>query len=276
MKFRILVPLLTYPDMTPLAGIPRALGLAATLDGDVTVIVHEVDIPLIRESLANIVMDVKAMSADAEALSRTRVDELSHAVRQYAEKIALPVKIETFRKPRLSGELIATRARTFDLTVLLCLADGPDHALLEEEVLFGCGGPVVILPIGDVGPELRKVAVAWDGSRAAARALRDAMGVLSGVEEVIVLTADGEKSIPPDSLANVRAYLESHEITVTHRAMPTTDGAIGDILQQAALDEKAGLLIMGAYGHSRMREFVLGGATKSVLRSPRLPILMSH
>lgn len=142
--------------------------------------------------------------------------------------------------------------------------------------MFSSGGPVVILPIGDAGVDLKKVAVAWDGSRAAARALRDAIAVLSGVEQVIILTADGEKSIPSDSLACVLAFLEAHEVAVTHRAIPSADGAIGDILQHAALDDEAGLLVMVAYGHSRMREFILGGATKSVLRSPRLPVFMSH
>lgn len=110
MTFRILVRLLTYPDMTPLAGIPRAPGLAATLEAGLTVIIHEVDIPLITEPFANLVLDVKAMSNAAEALSRARVVELAQAVRQCAEKIALGVAIETIRAPRLSDELIATRA----------------------------------------------------------------------------------------------------------------------------------------------------------------------
>jgi nucleotide-binding universal stress UspA family protein len=276
MKFRILMPLLTYPDATPLTGIPLALDFAAKLNADMTVIIHEVDIPLITEPLANLVMDVQAMSDAAEALSRSRVVELARAVRQHAEGSSLPLTIETFRAPRLSGELIATRGRSYDLTILPCLPDGPDHALVEEEVLFGSGGPVVILPAEAKSLNLKRVAVAWDGSRAASRALRDALGVLTGGEQVIVLTADADKSIAPDSLASALSFIEGHEMAVTHRSIPRANGAIGDILQQAAIDEGAGLLVMGAYGHSRMREFVLGGATRSVLRNPRLPILMSH
>jgi nucleotide-binding universal stress UspA family protein len=276
MNFRILLPLLTYPDVTPLTGLPGALSLAATLEAEVAAIILEVDIPPITEPLANLVIDVKAMSDAAETLSRARVVELAQAVRQQADAIALPMSIETFRTQRLSGELIASRARTYDLTVLLSLPDSPDHALLEEEVLFRSGGPVVVLPVEDGLVDLKTVAIAWDGSRAAARALRDSLSVLTRAERVVVITADAEKSIAVDSVAQVIAFLGAHEVGVTHRAVPTADGAIGDVLQQAALDEGAGLLVMGAYGHSRMREFVLGGATKSVLRSPRLPILMSH
>ncbi|MEO7222574.1 MAG: universal stress protein, partial [Devosia sp.] len=201
----------------------------------------------------------------------------AQAVRQQAERIALPLAVETFRGERLSSELIASRARTYDLTILLSRADSPDHALLEEEVLFRSGGPVVVLPSEDRSVHLNTVAVAWDGSRAAARALRDALGVLKEVGRVVILTANEDKSIPPRSVAEVLALLGAHEIAVEHRAVPPAgDSAIGDELQRAALDEDAGLLVMGAYGHSRMREFVLGGATKSVLRSPRLPLLMSH
>jgi nucleotide-binding universal stress UspA family protein len=277
MRPRILLPLLTYPDASPLGALPRALDLAATLNAEVTAIVHEVDIPPITEPLANLVLDVKAMSDAAETLSRARGAELAQAVRHQAERISLPLTVETFRGDRLSGELIASRARTHDLTILVGQADSPDHALLQEEVLFRSGGPVVILPSEEGSFHLNTVAVAWDGTRAAARARRDALGVLREARQVVVLTATEEKAIPADSVAEVLAFLGAHEIVAQHRAVPSLiNSAIGDILQQAALDDDAGLLVMGAYGHSRMREFIMGGATKSVLRSPRLPILMSH
>ena len=277
MRPRILLPLLTYPDASTVAALPRALGLAATLNAEVTAIVHEVDIPPITEPLANLVLDVEAMSKAAETLSRDRGAELTRAVRQQAERIALPLEVETFRGDRLSGERIASRARTYDLTILLCEKDSPDHALLQEEVLFRSGGPVVVLPPEEGSFHLNKIAVAWDGTRAAARALRDALGVLREARRVVVLTATEEKAILAASVAEVLAFLKAHEIVAEHRDVPFSgNSAIGDVLQQAALDEDAGLLVMGAYGHSRMREFIMGGATKSVLRAPRLPLLMSH
>jgi nucleotide-binding universal stress UspA family protein len=277
MRFRILLPLLTYPDPSPIAALPRALDLAATLDAEVTALVHEVDIPPITEPFAGLLLDVKAMSSTAESLSRARGAELAQAVRHQAERIALPLTVETFRHERLAGELIASRARTYDLTILLCHPDSPDHALLEEEVLFRSGGPVVVLPADDGPVHLSTVAVAWDGSRAAARALRDALGVLGRAGRIVILTAGEEKSIPPRSVTDVLTLLKAHGISAEHRAVPlAADITIGDALQLAAIAEDAGLLVMGAYGHSRMREFVLGGATKSALLTPRLPLLMSH
>lgn len=277
MRPRILLPLLTYPDAAPAAALPRALDLAATLNAEVTALIHEVDIPPISEPFANLILDVKAMSDAAEALSRARGAELAKAVRHQAERIALPLVVETFRDDRLSGELIAARARTYDLTILLCQPDSPDQALLEEEALFGSGGPVVVLPADEGSVHLNTVAIAWDGSRAAARALRDAIGLLREAGRVVILTASEDKPIPPRTITDAIAFLAAHEIAAEHRAVPAAgNSTIGDVLQRAALDEDAGLLVMGAYGHSRMREFVMGGATKSVLRSPRLPVLMSH
>lgn len=277
MRPRILLPLLTYPDASPVAGLGRALDLAATLNAEVTAIIHHVDIPPIHEPLAGLVIDIDGLSKAAEALSRARGEELAQALRHQAERIALPLSVETLRAERLAGDLFASRARTYDLTILVSDSDSPDHALLVEEILFRSGGPVVVLPPEEGSVHLNTVAVAWDGSRAAARALRDALSVLREARRVVVLTADSDKPISPEGVKQVLEFLRGHEIAAQHRSVIAAKGStIGDVLQRAALDEDAGLLVMGAYGHSRMREFVLGGATKSVLGSVRLPLLMSH
>jgi nucleotide-binding universal stress UspA family protein len=277
MRPRILLPLLTYPDVSPAAALPRALDLAATLNGEVTALIHEVDIPPITEPFANLVLDVTAMSSAAEALSRSRSAELAQAVKHQSERIALPLAVETFRGVRLSGDFFAGRARTCDLTILPSFAESPDHDLLAEEVLFRSGGPAVVMPAEGGAGHTDVVAVAWDGGRAAARALRDALGVLKDVGRFVLLTANEDKAIQSRSVAEVLAFLKAHEVAAEHRPAAAAGNAIiGDVLQQAALDAGARMLVMGAYGHSRMREFILGGATKSVLRSPRLPILMSH
>ena len=90
MTYRILLPILTYPDPTPAGGFARALDLAATLDGSVTALIHEVDIPPVTDPFANLLLDVKGMADAAEALSRKRAVELGDAVTLQAERIALP------------------------------------------------------------------------------------------------------------------------------------------------------------------------------------------
>ncbi len=276
MSYRILLPILTYPDPTPESGFARALDLAATLDASVTALVHEVDIPPITDPFADLLIDVKGMSAAAEALSRSRAEQLTEAIKRQAERIALPLSVERLRAERLSGERIAAVARTYDLTLLLSEPDSPDHVLLSEEVLFRSGGPAIVMIAATETAHLNCVAIAWDGSRAAARALRDALPVLAHAGRVVVLTASDDKAVPAETVAAVVAFLAGHNVAAEHRPLTLGEADIGEALQFAALAEDAGLLVMGAYGHSRMREFVLGGATKSVLKSPKLPILMSH
>lgn len=276
MTFRVLIPLLTYPDVAPADAVSRALDMAATLGAEVTVLVHEATIPPISEPFANLVIDVHAMAASAEKLSRERGAELASSVRHQAERIALPIVLETVHADRQCGEMLAERARTFDLTILPGLPQSPAHELVRQEILFRSGGPLLVLPSGDGPAHLACVAIGWDGSGAAARAVRDALPVLSRAERVVVLTADGDKAIPAASIANLMTMLAAHDIVAEHLAVVQVKGDIGAALQRAAIDADAGLLVMGAFGHSRMREFILGGATSSVVGSPLMAVLMSH
>jgi nucleotide-binding universal stress UspA family protein len=171
---------------------------------------------------------------------------------------------------------MAAKARTFDLTLLVCQPDSPDHALLEQDVMFGSGGPVVIFPASDTPAHIATVAVAWDGSRAAARAVRDALPVLRQASAIRLLTCTDDKPIPTSSIDGVLAHLAAHEINATHVPVAQKDLPVGEALQAGALAQDAGLLVMGAYGHNRVREFILGGATTSALRGPLLPLFMSH
>lgn len=92
----------------------------------------------------------------------------------------------------------------------------------------------------------------------------------------VLLTASEDKLIRQESIDAVSALFASHGIAVAHRDVDTAGRPIGDVLQEAALANGAGLPVMGAYGQSRLREFVLGGATRSVLEAPKLPVFMSH
>jgi nucleotide-binding universal stress UspA family protein len=93
---------------------------------------------------------------------------------------------------------------------------------------------------------------------------------------VELLTCPEDKPIPADSISGVLQFLAAHQIKAEHRAFGLSGLRIGEALQKVAADGGAGLLVMGAYGHTRLREFILGGATASALRYPKLPILMSH
>ncbi len=121
-----------------------------------------------------------------------------------------------------------------------------------------------------------KVFVAWDGSRAAVRALRDAMPILVLAGSASIVTVADDKPIDDASTSGITDFLSRHGVETRHVARTRGAAPIGETLQAIAVGNDADLLVMGAYGHSRMQELVLGGATRAVLREGRLPILFSH
>lgn len=181
----------------------------------------------------------------------------------------------------LTAELVARHGRTADLIVLgqPDPEDGaPNATAVFEGALFSSGRPVLMVPhTGRFTQVGRRALIAWNGRREAARAVHDALPLLAGAEHAVVLTAG---PAPPeaedDPTAEIRRHLARHDLPVSAAHETTTDLDIATILLNRAADSDADLLVMGAYGHSRLREFVLGGATRSILRQMTLPVLMAH
>jgi nucleotide-binding universal stress UspA family protein len=125
--------------------------------------------------------------------------------------------------------------------------------------------------------ELGTVAVAWDFSRAAARAISDAMPLLEKARKVRVVTVTNEKKLDDKHSAEALAKnLARHGIDVVLDKVDAAGRRIGSVLETYTASHRADVLVMGAYGHARWREFILGGATQSLLSKPPLPILFSH
>jgi nucleotide-binding universal stress UspA family protein len=149
-----------------------------------------------------------------------------------------------------------------------------------EEVAMLAGRPVLVVPFtGKFERFGARVLVGWDASREAARAVRDAMPLLACAGAVTVLTIDAEQSpfghgeIPG---ADIALYLARHGVKAEVARTVSAGIGIGNTLLSRAADYEANLLVMGAYGHSRVRELLLGGTTRTVLTSMTLPVLMSH
>lgn len=174
---------------------------------------------------------------------------------------------------------IADHARLHDLLVIGANGSGMmSDRLIAENLLFEIGRPMILVPSAHSGGfASQRIAVAWDNSRVAARALGDALALLPGIREVILLTIGGEKailsSIDGDAMV---AMLERRGVSARIEDRELKDRAIGEAIQDGACESGAGLLVMGGYGHSRLRDFILGGATRSVFANPQLPILLSH
>ena len=149
-----------------------------------------------------------------------------------------------------------------------------------EEVTMLAGRPVLVVPCtGSFERLCTRVLVGWDASREAARAVRDAVPLLARADAVTVLTIDAEESpfghgqIPG---ADIALYLARHGVNAEVERTVSAGIGIGNTLLSRAADFEADLLVMGAYGHSRVRELLLGGTTRTVLTSMTLPVLMSH
>lgn len=124
---------------------------------------------------------------------------------------------------------------------------------------------------------LDRVLIGWDFSRAAARAVSDAIPIMEKAREVCILTVTNEKVIPSRrSSSELAKNLSKHGIDVVVEEVDAAGRAIGRVFAEQVASRRADLLVMGAYGHSRFREFVLGGATRSILTKPPIPVLLSH
>jgi nucleotide-binding universal stress UspA family protein len=180
---------------------------------------------------------------------------------------------------------ICRRARCVDLIIVgQAAADEPVEsapAYLTERLVMEAGRPVLIVPCSGQFPRVgKRVLVAWNQSREAARAVSDAMPILRCAEQVWMLTIDetgGWTTDMGDQRAqNGVAHLAEHSVAARPLRDVTGDVKAGDIILSRVSDHSADLVVLGAYGHSRMRELVLGGVTRDLLQHMTVPVLMSH
>jgi nucleotide-binding universal stress UspA family protein len=182
--------------------------------------------------------------------------------------------------PSGAGEMFAQFARHFDLSIVGQAEPEKDmpEELLPEAALFGSGRPVLIVPyIQRAGMKLDRVLACWDGSRAAARAIGDAMPFLERSKAIEIVTVAKHEE-PRDELpgVDIAHHLARHNVEVDFKRMVANDIDVASTILSYAADASADLIVMGGYGHSRLREFVLGGATRDILTAMTVPVLMSH
>ena len=235
------------------------------------------NVPVVAEGGAAVaaIFEVEAQRASerAEAALRVFEAEARNAGISYSSRalVALPAD---------AASIAGAMARLYDLTIVLQPEFGReafDNAL-PQEILFQAGGPILFMPYtfrGAFTP--RRIGICWDGSRLAARALRDALPLLRQADALTVITVMNEQGTPIES---------SSEHLVRHLARKGLPAKIvsfmadrADIqpgLLSIAADESLDLLVMGGYGHSRLQETILGGVTREMLRSMTVPTLMSH
>lgn len=191
-----------------------------------------------------------------------------------------------FSSRRAGGPMFAalnTHARYADMLVLTQEGDGESGPVLggfADYAVMDSGRPVLVVPfIGASLPADGTALVAWNGSRESARAVHDALDLLALAKRVeVVVVEPGSTELADAAMpgADICEHLARHGLKAEARVIPGSDVDAGNLLLSHAADVGANLLVMGAYGHSRLREMVLGGMTRHMLLHATVPVLMSH
>jgi nucleotide-binding universal stress UspA family protein len=263
----------------PDVALDFAVSAAAALDA------HLAGVAFVCEPSVPAMMDMYGMPADVieaqrsvnEKTAKTAVSRLDEAARRAAVSAAArTLDTSVANAPGLFAQI----ARRFDLSVV----GQPESerpaldTLVVEAALFESGRPVLVVPYIQRAPlRLDHVILAWDGSRSAARAAADAVPFLarSKLVEVVMVASEPAKSDEMPG-ADIAHHLARHGAKVEVNRIVTTETDVASTILSHAADVSADLLVMGGYGHSRLREFVLGGATRAILGSMTLPTLLSH
>ena len=271
----------SYPDPTPVAAIDQAVRFAATLGSGITALAVQVDFKPPGNWLAERLVNLSAMCAQEEQKS---LANCKAALAAFSEKAATErVTVSTLlakSEPALLGDVVSFHARTRDVCLIPMVDSLDGQRSVAEAVLFQSGRPVVIFRPGAADLPAKtpgSVVLAWDGSRQAARAMADALPIMKLAREVRVLTVVKEKPEATAGLGNdVVRHLGSHGINAVADEVDIGPRKIGPAISDFVKAHAADLLVMGGYGRSKLREFILGGATQHLLQEPNVAIMLSH
>lgn len=282
MAYKSILTVLTRAEDAALA-IGSAARLAMAQDAHLDVLVLGVDRTQVGYSYIGsgaVLMQVSLDRAEAEA----RATEAAVASALAAQPQGLRASVEAaVTQLGALGDIVAQRARFADLVVLprpYGTGKGAETEAVVESALFEGKAPVLVLPEKGLGSadQPKRIIIAWNQSAEAMVATRAALPFLKAADRVDITVIDppthgAERSDPGGLLCQMLVRQGVHaEVSVLARSLPR----VSDVLARHVWDQNADLLVMGAYGHSRLREAILGGATRNMLEKAEIPVLMAH
>jgi nucleotide-binding universal stress UspA family protein len=229
---------------------------------------------------------------EEDGIGALRAVNLVQLARDAGDKVEIKLtqRLACLQKPvelrRFDGfldtiaDIAAREARTADTFVTLRpngAAQEPEH--LVERVLFGSGRHLILLPHRKAAKvAFDRILLAWNGSRESARAMAEAMPYLRNAQTVTVVVVDDEPPVERNAVEGLSAvdHLKQHDVNAVLDHARARKGDIGATLMTEAKQRKANLIVMGGYGHSRLREWLLGGTTYELLRGAQVPLLVAH
>lgn len=277
-----------YKDI--LVHIPTERPMRAVVDGSISLAaglnahVDAVAVGYVATSAAYVMEGGAAVAAVFE-MERERAVERAEAALEVFKSEAANAGISYTCHPlgaipADAASSIGEMARLHDLSIVLQPESGQgsfDNDV-PSEILFQGGGPVLFLPYTFRGAfKANRIGICWDGSRVAARALRDAAPFLARAEDIAIITINEADAVSDDvSASNLAKHLGRRGLSTRTISLTAARGEIQPTILSLAADENLDLLVMGGYGHSRLQERFLGGVTRAMLEAMTVPTLMSH
>ena len=213
--------------------------------------------------------------------SENKVQQAIARFEQVAKRVGVAYETRTLNASIAgAADRLGHLARRFDLAIV----GQPEREraaaaeVVDEGVLFDSGRPVIFVPyIQKSGLKLDRVMLCWDGSRAATRAINDAMPFLEKAKQVeLVIVSSKAGKANELTGADMGQHLARHGLKVEVKRITSPDIDVTSTILSYAADSSADMIVMGGYGHSRLREFILGGVTRGLLETMTVPTLMSH
>ena len=277
-----------YKDI--LVHIPTERPMRALVDGSISLAaklnahIDAVAVGYVASSAAYILDGGAAVAAVFE-MERERAMERAEAALAVFRSGAASAGISCTCHPRGAipvdaATALGEMARLHDLTVVL--QPDPAHSSFDNdvpgEILFQSGGPVLFLPHTFHGTfRARRIGICWDGSRLAARAMRDAAPFLARAEEIVIITINEADAVSDKaSASHLARHLGRRGLSTRTISLSASRADIQPTILSLAADESLDVLVMGGYGHSRWQERLLGGVTRAMLEAMTVPTLMSH
>jgi nucleotide-binding universal stress UspA family protein len=272
----ILIGLTVEAKEEPTAAVSYGLSLARQAHAQVTVYAPSAKLVLPHAFVSGTAAGIAAAeNRYLEELARTAVKRIETQAREAG--VAASVKSPQLKRLKLI-EAFTKETRLHDLSIL----DSESQAIdidrdLIEAALLHSGRPLIVVPPEAKAFTARHVIVAWDGSSKAARALFDSLPILRIAKTIEVVQVEGEKDLtntgPGAALA---AHLLAHGVEIVAKTIPARDGDVPEALRQYAERSSVDLIVMGGFAHARIRELILGGVTRSLLRHCNVPLFLSH
>jgi nucleotide-binding universal stress UspA family protein len=282
MSFKdILFHIDSYPEATSEVAIDQVIGFVQALGGRVTALALAVRIPLQSNRLADYLLKLTEIAQEAESQSQAACAvRLEYFAGKAEAARVLGGRLHETAELFGYSDHLARRAESRDFCIVPLGEDFDGQIEAAQTVVFTSGRPVLVFKAGHADLPTRRpetVVVAWDGSQRAARALHEALPILQQAREVRVLTIVGEKPAVTRGIgAEPLRHLQAYGVPAVIDEVDAGGRSIGQVLDACLAERRADLLVMGAYTHSRLREFVLGGATEHVLHRPKTAVFLAH